>query len=74
MFGSNGIECGNCMEKADSLMGVRLKSLPNIVIVSLGRFEFNYETMDRAKIVSPLAFDLELDFGPYVSNETETQY
>lgn len=65
MSGSNGIHCELCAQKTDSLLGLRLVTLPNILIVTLSRFEFDYDKMDRAKITTPLKFGLELDMTKY---------
>jgi ubiquitin C-terminal hydrolase len=42
MIDDNKIGCDVCGHKTDSLLGLRLKTLPNVLIVTLGRFEFDY--------------------------------
>lgn len=72
MSGGNQISCNNCGTKTDSLLGLRLRSLPNILIVTFGRFEFDLEKLDRVKIITPLAFDLELNMGAYGVEDKQT--
>lgn len=65
MTGDNKIGCDICGTRTDSLLGQKICSVPNILIITLGRFEFDMIKMDRVKIITPLQFQLELDLAKY---------
>ena len=44
----------------EAIKGIRIKELPQILIMSLMRFDFDYTKMERVKINSRFEFDLEL--------------
>ncbi len=69
MSGDNKIECENCESRQDSMMGTKLKSLPPVLTLSLSRFEFDYEILDRVKIFDVFKFPLELDLSDRLSPE-----
>jgi len=75
MTGDNKIGCDNCGVRTDSLLGVKICSVPNVLIVTLGRFEFDMIKLDRVKIVTPLQFQLELNMGCYgVPSDQPTEF
>lgn len=43
--GPNAYYCEKCAKKVKTLKRVCIKKLPNMLILVLKRFEFNYETM-----------------------------
>lgn len=51
MDGGNMIFCENCQSKQDMLLGSRLYELPSVLVFTLSRFDFDYEKMDRVKIL-----------------------
>lgn len=65
MTGDNKIGCDICGTRTDSLLGMRISTVPNILIVTLARFEFDMIKLDRVKIVTPLEFQLELNMAKY---------
>src|SRR5690348_17066137 len=63
--GQNQYYCGECERKADAFKGVKVRKYPPMLLLSLNRFEFNYETMLRVKINDKFAFGLELDVSQF---------
>ena len=77
MDGDNKINCEQCGTKRKCHKHLILKSLPNILVISLNRFEFNYDTMLKYKLNSYFEFPLQLDMKDYlIENHTEknTEY
>lgn len=58
-------KCGKVVEAA--LKRLSLKKLPNTLIIHLKRFDFNYETMLRAKLSNLFEFPMDLDMEPYTT-------
>ena len=48
-----------------------IKSLPNILTITIKRFEFNYDEMRKVKINSYLKFPQELNMKPYTAEFLE---
>ena len=77
MDGDNKINCEQCNTKRTCHKHLLLKTLPNILVISLKRFEFDYDTMLKYKLNKYFEFPLELDLKNYlVENHTEksTEY
>eukprot|EP01091_Cochliopodium_minus_P011570 TRINITY_DN3315_c0_g1_i1.p1 TRINITY_DN3315_c0_g1~~TRINITY_DN3315_c0_g1_i1.p1 ORF type:complete len:1138 (+),score=391.59 TRINITY_DN3315_c0_g1_i1:195-3608(+) len=70
--GDNQWMCPKCEKKVDAFKGTRLKFLSPIVILSLLRFEFNMQTLDREKNCSEISFPFEIDFKDYVSDNNDS--
>eukprot|EP01117_Protostelium_nocturnum_P014334 TRINITY_DN5452_c0_g1_i3.p1 TRINITY_DN5452_c0_g1~~TRINITY_DN5452_c0_g1_i3.p1 ORF type:complete len:1042 (-),score=382.12 TRINITY_DN5452_c0_g1_i3:49-3174(-) len=62
---NNQYFCEKCQTKRDASKGILFKSLPKVLIFSLGRFEFDYREDKRKKISSVFRFPLVLDMNPY---------
>lgn len=58
MNGDNAIFCDTCQCKQDMLLGTRLQDLPGTLVLTLNRFDFDYEKMDRVKLNSYFEFQL----------------
>lgn len=58
MEGDNKVYCETCQMKQDMWLGSKLKVLPNVLVFTLARFAFNYETFDRIKLNSFFSFNL----------------
>lgn len=75
MYGNNSGEiisdyfCENCNAKVDIQKGAAIISLPQYLLIALGRFEFDYNTLERVKLNSKCEFPLELNMGPYLNSE-----
>ena len=73
MDGDNKINCEQCNIKRTCHKHLLLKSLPNILVISLKRFEFDYDTMLKFKLNKYFAFPHILDMKDYlIENNTET--
>lgn len=69
--GSNQYSCGNCNTKADALKGLKFNQLPDVLTISLMRFDFNYDTFERIKINDYYKFDLRLDLSSQSGNSDD---
>lgn len=63
--GDNAYYCERCDKKVDTLKRCCIKKLPNILILSLKRFEFDLETLSRYKLNSYCEFYDDLDMREY---------
>ncbi|CAG9315438.1 USP34_5 [Blepharisma stoltei] len=69
--GDNAYQCDHCEAKVTALRRVCIKHLPNILIISMRRFEFDFDTMSRIKVNDYCEFPLELDMEPYTQEGLE---
>ena len=77
MDGENKINCEECNIKRTCHKRQIFKSLPNILVVNLKRFEFDYNTMLKSKLNNYFEFPFELDMKEYLiedHQETNTKY
>ena len=77
MDGDNKINCEQCNTKRTCHKHLILKSLPNILVISLNRFEFNYDTMLKYKLNNYFEFPLQLEMKDYLienHSEKSTKY
>lgn len=63
--GDNAYLCAKCDKKVDTLKRTVIKDLPRFLIMSLKRFEFDFDRMIRVKVNDYCEFPLELDMLPY---------
>ena len=63
--GPNQYECDSCNQKADALKGIMIRKYPPILTLSLSRFDFDLEKLQRVKIDSKFTFGLELDVSTF---------
>lgn len=61
-----GINCDTCAAKTRTVKGFRFESWPAMLSIQLSRFEMNYETMQREKVLDALALPPVLDAAPYL--------
>ena len=66
MDGDNKINCEECKTKRICHKRLLLKSLPNILVISFKRFEFDYETMLKFKLNKYFEFPFQLDMKDYM--------
>ncbi|CAB1098166.1 unnamed protein product [Ectocarpus sp. CCAP 1310/34] len=66
LSGDNKYFCDQCQEKQDALRSQTLRALPPVLIFSLNRFEFDFETMERVKVKQEFKYPLTLDMEPFV--------
>ena len=63
--GDNMYLCDKCDKKVPTLKRQSIKKLPNIMLIVLKRFEFDYETMNKNKLNDYCEFPLKLDMTQY---------
>lgn len=63
--GDNAYHCGKCDKKIDTLKRACIKKLPNLLLVVLKRFDFDYETLQRLKLNTYLKYPKELNMEDY---------
>lgn len=63
--GDNAYMCERCDKKIDTLKRCCIKKLPNTLILSLKRFEFDLETLSRYKLNTYCEFYDDLDMRDY---------
>lgn len=63
--GENAYQCDHCEAKVSALKRTSIRHLPNMLVIALRRFEFNYDTMQRVKLNDYCEFPMELDMEPY---------
>ena len=74
MEGDNKIFCDVCQAKQDMWLGTRFKTFPNILVFTLNRFAFDYETFNRVKVNSYFEFDLEEKLTHLVDEGKEEEF
>lgn len=69
--GDNAYQCDSCSNKVRAVRRTCLKHLPNVLILVLRRFEFDYDTMTRGKVNEYCEFPTELNMEPYTQEGLE---
>ena len=65
MTAENAYFCETCSKKVTSTRRTSFKSLPNFLVFTLRRFEFNYDFMQRSKLNDYFEFPFELDMKEF---------
>jgi ubiquitin C-terminal hydrolase len=65
LAGDNAYFCGTCQQRRDTLKRVCLKTLPNVLVVNMKRFEYNVEMQQNKKLNDCCAFPMTLDVADY---------
>ncbi|PAA93920.1 hypothetical protein BOX15_Mlig032451g1 [Macrostomum lignano] len=68
--GSNQYRCDSCGKMVDAKKFSRLETLPPILTLSLMRFNYDLNRMQRVKNQAKFTFPEQLDLRPYVTSET----
>lgn len=55
-------------------LGTRLQELPGTFVLTLNRFDFDYEKFDRVKLNTYFQYHLELDLSAYVMPSSAPDY
>lgn len=63
--GDNAYLCEKCDKKVDTLKRTCIKRLPRHLIVTLRRFEFDFDKMIRVKVNDYYEFPTELNMEPF---------
>lgn len=69
--GSNAYQCDYCESKVTALRRVCIKYLPNILFVTLRRFEFDYDTMKRVKVNDYCEFPMDINMENFTQEGIE---
>jgi ubiquitin carboxyl-terminal hydrolase 9/24 len=65
MEGNNKVFCDRCKENTDTVLKTAISALPDILILSLKRFDLDYNTFETVKLNSRLAFGQTLNMKRY---------
>eukprot|EP00051_Salpingoeca_urceolata_P012257 m.152028 g.152028 ORF g.152028 m.152028 type:complete len:1363 (+) comp17429_c0_seq5:284-4372(+) len=69
--GDNRYSCSNCDTLVDAYKGLRLRTLPTILTLSLNRFTYDWDRDVRVKDNSKVEFPLELNMAPYCTEDQD---
>lgn len=65
MEGNNQVYCDRCKKNTDTILRSALSTLPNMLILSLKRFDLDYNTFETVKLNSRCAFGQTLNMKRY---------
>ena len=71
MEGSNQVYCDSCKENTDTILKSAISTLPNMLILSLKRFDLDYNTFETVKLNSRCAFGYTLNMKQYTLDAVE---
>jgi ubiquitin carboxyl-terminal hydrolase 9/24 len=63
--GDNAYFCEKCEKKVNTKKRCCIKKLPNVLILVLKRFEFNYDTMTKIKVNDYCEFPEDISMEAY---------
>lgn len=63
--GDNAYYCEKCEKKINTLKRCCLKRMPNVLILVLKRFEFDFDTMTKIKVNEYCEFPTELNMKEF---------
>ncbi|XP_060593395.1 ubiquitin carboxyl-terminal hydrolase 40-like, partial [Ruditapes philippinarum] len=69
--GRNQYKCGGCKKFVDAEKGAKLRKLPSILTMSLLRFSFDFQKLERYKETGKFSFPHTIDMKPYCENTAE---
>eukprot|EP00934_Nitzschia_sp_Nitz4_P006718 Nitzschia sp. Nitz4//scaffold30_size153850//93671//103110//NITZ4_002785-RA/size153850-augustus-gene-0.62-mRNA-1//1//CDS//3329547285//6708//frame0 len=65
MEGNNQVFCDRCKKNTDTILRTAISTLPNMLILSLKRFDLDYTTFETVKLNSRCAFGQTLNLKQY---------
>ena len=71
MEGDNKVFCDRCKEKRDTVLRTAISALPNVLVLSLKRFDLDYTTFETVKLNSRCAFGQTLNMKRYTLEGVE---
>ena len=71
--GDNAYFCEKCEKKVNTLKRCCIKRMPNVLILVLKRFEFNFDTMTKFKINDLCEFPMALNMQKYSQENLQKQ-
>ena len=72
MGGDNKIICEECKTKRLCHKKLKIKALPNILVISLKRFDYDFKNMTKFKLNNYFEFPFELNMSEFLMNKNET--
>ena len=69
LTGANQYHCSSCNKKVDAQKGAVLRQLPQILTVSLLRFQYDWQKGERFKETGRLSFPERLDMSPFCMSQ-----
>lgn len=72
MEGDNQVYCDQCKENTDTVLRTAISTLPNMLILSLKRFDLDFTTFETVKLNSRCAFDQSLNLKRYTLDGLES--
>ncbi|KAI0222462.1 Ubiquitin carboxyl-terminal hydrolase 40 [Lamellibrachia satsuma] len=70
LCGPNQYRCERCQRLVNAKKGSKFRHLPPILTISLLRFSFDFQKMERYKETGKFAFPMELDLGKFCEDES----
>lgn len=71
MEGDNRVYCERCKRNTDTVLRTAISALPDMLILSLKRFDLDYNTFETVKLNSRCAFDQNLSMKKYTLEGVE---
>jgi len=71
MEGDNKVYCDQCKKKCDTILRTAISVLPDVLILSLKRFDLDYNTFETVKLNSRCAFGHTLNVKKYTLDGVE---
>jgi len=71
MEGDNKVFCDNCKKNCDTVLRTAISALPDMLILSLKRFDLDYNTFETVKLNSRCAFEESLNMKKYTLEGVE---
>ncbi|XP_071102445.1 ubiquitin carboxyl-terminal hydrolase 40-like isoform X2 [Haliotis cracherodii] len=72
MDGKNQYRCDRCQKLVDAKKGAKIRNLPQVLTISLLRFSYDFQKMQRYKETGKFTFPMELNMKPYVEKTSES--
>ena len=71
MEGNNQVYCERCKKNTDTILRSAISVLPNMLMLSLKRFDLDYNTFETVKLNSRCAFEQKLNMKRYTLEGVE---
>lgn len=71
MEGDNKVFCETCKKKCDTILRTAISSLPDMLVLSLKRFDLDYNTFETVKLNSRCEFEQTLNMKRYTLEGVE---
>mmetsp|Transcript_43869 Transcript_43869/g.105841 ORF Transcript_43869/g.105841 Transcript_43869/m.105841 type:complete len:3072 (+) Transcript_43869:108-9323(+) len=71
MDGSNKVFCDRCNRKTDTILRTAISTLPNMLVLSLKRFDLDFTTFETVKLNSRCSFGQSLNMKRYTLDGIE---